>query len=74
MGNDAGGGVQNFSPLAGGGITQAPGGWCITSTIVCALHGPEYGLSCQSTPGAGTTVTIHIPAVPQAGLSEEALK
>ena len=68
--------VQNFSPLAGGGITQAPGGYGVhnINDRLRIAYGPEYGLSCQSTPGAGTTVTIHIPAVPQAGLSEEALK
>lgn len=68
--------AQNFSPLAGGGITQAPGGYGVhnINDRLRIAYGPEYGLSCQSTPGAGTTVTIHIPAVPQAGLSEEALK
>lgn len=57
--------AQNFPPAAAEGITDAPGGYGVKniSDRLRIAYGPEYGLSCESTPGRGTTVTIRIPAI-----------
>ena len=45
-------------------ISDVPGGYGIRNIQdrLCIAYGTDYGLSCQSTPGEGTMVTIHIPA------------
>lgn len=54
--------AANFSPSSSE-IADVPGGYGIRN--ICdrlrIAYGPEYGLSCESTPGAGTVVTVHIP-------------
>ena len=44
---------------------REPGGYGVKNIIdrLKIAYGYEYGLSCKSVPGAGTVVTIHIPAV-----------
>lgn len=48
-----------------GEIAREPGGYGVKNIIdrLKIAYGYEYGLSCKSIPGAGTVVTIHIPAV-----------
>ena len=48
-----------------GEIAREPGGYGVKNIIdrLKIAYGYEYGLSCKSVPGAGTVVTIHIPAV-----------
>ena len=48
-----------------GEIAREPGGYGVKniSDRLKIAYGYEYGLSCKSVPGAGTVVTIHIPAV-----------
>ena len=56
---------ENFADTGPGGISQTTGGYGIRN-INDRLHlayGASYGLSCESTPGVGTTVTLLIPVV-----------
>lgn len=64
----------SFSPTPPGDITRTKGGYGIRN-INDRLHlayGSPYGLSCRSTPGLGTTVTIHIPVIRPDGASDSA--
>ena len=54
---------DNFQP-APDGVASLSGGYGIRNINerLRLFYGPGYGLSCDSAPGRGTTVTIHIPA------------
>lgn len=56
--------LANFSPTPPGG-TEAKGGYGVRN--ICdrlrIVYGESYGLSCESTPGQGTKVTVLIPAI-----------
>ena len=54
---------DNFLP-APDGAASLSGGYGIRNIHerLRIFYGPGYGLSCDSAPGRGTTVTIHIPA------------
>lgn len=56
---------ENFADAGPGGISQTTGGYGIRN-INDRLHlayGASCGLSCESTPGVGTTVTLLIPVI-----------
>lgn len=57
--------AQNFPSDAPEGVTNAPGGYGVKniSDRLRIAYGAGYGLSVESAPGQGTTVTIRIPAV-----------
>ena len=56
--------LANFSPTPPGGA-EAKGGYGVRN--ICdrlrIVYGEPYGLSCESAPGQGTTVTVLIPAI-----------
>ncbi len=54
----------NFFVSSESGISDAAGGYGIRNIMdrLRIAYGAEYGLSCESTPQVGTTITIHIPA------------
>lgn len=60
---------ENFDPTVPGRISQTAGGYGIRNINdrLRLAYGTAYGLSCESTPGAGTTVTLLIPVVRPAG-------
>lgn len=56
---------KNFAPAASGRVDETAGGYGVRN-ICDRLHiayGAPYGLTCKSTPGKGTCVTILIPAI-----------
>lgn len=55
----------NFSLAPDGRITETRGGYgiCNIHDRLRLAYGSPYGLSCQSTPGKGTVVTVFIPAI-----------
>lgn len=55
----------NFTPGPLGSIAETKGGYGVRNIQdrLQLAYGAEYGLSCTSTLGAGTTVTIRFPAV-----------
>ena len=55
----------HFSPAPAGTITESSGGYGIRNICdrLLIAYGSPYGLSCESTPGKGTRVTILIPAI-----------
>lgn len=56
---------ENFEPTMPGGISHTAGGYGIRNINdrLRLAYGTAYGLSCESVPGAGTTVTLLIPVV-----------
>ena len=57
--------AANFSP-ASQEISDMPGGYGIRNICdrIHIAYGAQYGLSCKSKMGVGSTVTIHIPRCP----------
>ena len=55
----------NFSPLPGTGVPETSGGYGLRNIRdrLFIAYGKPYGLSCKSSPGRGTLITITIPAV-----------
>ncbi|MEG0692509.1 MAG: sensor histidine kinase, partial [Oscillospiraceae bacterium] len=56
---------NNFTPGPPGSVTETRGGYGIRNIQdrLRLIYGESYGLSCQSTLGKGTVVTVRIPAV-----------
>ena len=54
---------KNFT--ASDGIVDTSGGYGVRNTNdrIKLAYGDSYGLTCSSTIGKGTTVTVHIPAI-----------
>ena len=57
--------LANFSPAPGTGVAETPGGYGVRNIRdrLFIAYGTPYGLSCESSPGEGTLVTISIPAI-----------
>lgn len=57
--------LANFAPAPDGGIAETSGGYGVRNIFdrLRIAYGEPYGLTCESEPGAGTTVTVLIPAV-----------
>ena len=57
--------LANFTASTSGSISQTSGGYGVRNIHdrIKLAYGDDYGLSCVSTPGQGTTVTVHIPAI-----------
>lgn len=57
--------LSNFSAVSGTNITETSGGYGVRNIRdrLFIAYGKPYGLSCESTPGEGTLVTITIPAI-----------
>lgn len=55
----------NFSPAPGTSVAETPGGYGVRNIRdrLFIAYGKPYGLSCESSPGEGTLVTISIPAI-----------
>ncbi len=55
----------NFSSASGETISESSGGYGVHNIRdrLLIAYGKPYGLSCESTPGKGTRVTITIPAI-----------
>lgn len=57
--------LSNFSAVSGTNVTETSGGYGVRNIRdrLFIAYGKPYGLSCESTPGEGTLVTITIPAI-----------
>lgn len=57
--------LANFSVSPPGEIADTSGGYGVRNIQdrLRLAYGAPYGLSCQSIPGQGTTVTVYIPAI-----------
>lgn len=57
--------LANFSKTAPPAGPEPSGGYGIRNIQerLILAYGPSYGLSCESRPGKGTVVTVHIPAI-----------
>ena len=57
--------TKNFTPSVSGEIADTTGGYGVRNIHdrMKLAYGERYGLSCTSTIGKGTTVTVHIPAI-----------
>lgn len=60
--------TKNFTPSVSGEIADTTGGYGVRNIHdrMKLAYGERYGLSCTSTIGKGTTVTVHIPAIDSA--------
>ena len=60
--------TKNFTPSVSGEIADTTGGYGVRNIHdrIKLAYGERYGLSCTSTIGKGTTVTVHIPAIDSA--------
>ena len=60
--------TKNFTPSVPGEIADTTGGYGVRNIHdrIKLAYGERYGLSCTSTIGKGTTVTVHIPAIDSA--------
>lgn len=60
--------TKNFTPSVSGEIADTTGGYGVRNIHdrMKLAYGEIYGLSCTSTIGKGTTVTVHIPAIDSA--------
>ena len=57
--------AESFSRITPPGHATVSGGYGIRNIAerLTLAYGSPYGLSCESSPGKGTTVTVHIPAI-----------
>lgn len=57
--------LANFTASTSGSISNTSGGYGVRNIHdrIKLAYGDAYGLTCVSAPGAGTTVTVHIPAI-----------
>ena len=60
--------TKNFTPSVSGEIADTTGGYGVRNIHdrIKLAYGERFGLSCSSTIGKGTTVTVHIPAIDSA--------
>lgn len=65
IGMDAAAIAKNFTPSVSGEIADTTGGYGVRNIHdrIKLAYGERYGLSCTSMINAGTTVTVHIPAI-----------